>query len=143
MYLNRASQVGIKDLSTQGYNPLRCDICQEKHKLENKNTCGNKECQHRYFEQKVIPDLDETRIIKTKTTSTNTRKIPTRHTFVLDSEMASSLQFIVGKIMMQTGRGISVSGVVRFCIQHALDTGFEIEKILEHNKKSSDGGNNQ
>lgn len=54
----------IKDLCTVGYNPLRCDVCQEKRKLDGKKTCGDEDCMHRYFEARVKPDTDETRTVK-------------------------------------------------------------------------------
>ncbi len=54
----------VKDLYTKGYNPLRCDVCQEKRKAQDKNTCGDSDCVRRYFQARVIPDVSEERILK-------------------------------------------------------------------------------
>jgi hypothetical protein len=140
-YLNKASPIGIKDLHCKGANPLRCVICQEKPKRENKSTCGDENCMHEFFAQRVIPDLDETKTVKTNPIISNTKKMNTKHTLVLDSEMTEMLQLFVGKIIMQTGKNIGLSNTVRFCIQHASDTDFSIEEIEVFQKQSSHGGN--
>jgi hypothetical protein len=62
--INSASPVGIKDLHTTGFNPLRCNICQEHRKLDGKMTCGDQECVKRFFEHCVKPDTSEVRILK-------------------------------------------------------------------------------
>lgn len=43
----------IKDLYTKGYNPLRCDVCQEERKLHGKNICADPVCKKTYFEARI------------------------------------------------------------------------------------------
>jgi len=57
-------KLAIKDLCTVGINPLRCVICQAKPKREKKSTCGDEDCMHKFFANLIVPDTDETRILK-------------------------------------------------------------------------------
>lgn len=38
----------IRDLVCTGYNPLRCDICQKKHKYQSWKTCEDEICVKEY-----------------------------------------------------------------------------------------------
>lgn len=42
----------IKDLYTVGYNPLRCNVCQENKKLSGKKICGDADCK-KTFETRI------------------------------------------------------------------------------------------
>ncbi len=56
----------VRDLYTVGFNPLRCVVCQEQRKLEGKMTCGDKDCEQRFFEQCIKPKITEEQILHSR-----------------------------------------------------------------------------